>query len=308
MNFTHRLLRLLLFFLFTLGFILPCSALEPDPRMWNHIPMDSNFGGFAFAHTSADIFFDPTLELENVEMKLDTWAGKYIRTFELFEKSARIDITQAYQEVEWTGLLQGAPASTSRSGLSDAIVRVAINLYGAPPLRGKEFIAYRSNVTAETIVGAALIVRMPTGDYQEDKLLNLGQNRFTFRPQLGIIHTRGKWTTELTGEIAFYTKNNAFFNGNTLEQKPLYIVHGHLIRALSPGEWLALSVGYDYGGENTLNGIDKNDTKQDIAWKLSYSYPINRTSGIKISYLNTRTKELTGLDSETLIAAMSFAW
>ena len=137
--------------------------------------MDKNFGGFAFAHTESDIFFDPTLLLENVDMTLDTWAVKYIRTFELLKKSSRIDITQGCQKGEWKGLLNGVPDSTSRNGLSDTFVRVAMNLYGAPPLRGKEFGAYRSNVNIETIIGAALTVRMPTGNYQEDKLLNLAR-------------------------------------------------------------------------------------------------------------------------------------
>ncbi len=270
--------------------------------------MDKNFGGFAFAHTEADILFDPTLLLENVEMTIDTWAVKYIRTFELFEKSSRIDITQGYQKGEWTGLLDGVPGSTSRNGLSDTFVRVAMNLYGAPPLRGKEFGTYRSNVNIETIVGAALTVRMPTGNYLEDKLVNLGQNRFAFRPQLGIMHNRGKWTTELTGEVAFYTKNDEFFNGNTLEQKPLYIVHGHLIHTFKPGQWASISAGYDHGGENRLNGVDKDDTKQNIGWKLSYAHPINRALGINVFYLGTRTQKSTGSDSDTLVVSMSFVW
>lgn len=270
--------------------------------------MDKNFGGFAFAHTEADIFFDPALLLEDVEMMLDIWAGKYIHTFELFKKSSRIEITQAYQKVEWSGLLDGVAASTSRSGWSDTFVRLAMNLYGAPPLRGKEFGAYRSNVNIETIVGAALTVRLPTGNYLENKRLNIGQNRFVFRPQLGILHTRGKWSAELTGEIAFYTKNNEFFNGNTFEQKPLYTVSGHIIHAFKQGQWMSISVGYDYGGESRLNGVDNDDTKQNIGWKLSYTHPVNRLIGIKIFYLGTRTQESIGLDSETLAVSMSFVW
>ena len=160
----------------------------------------------------------------------------------------------------------------------------------------------------ETIVGAALTIRLPTGNYQEDKLINLGKNRFAFRPQLGIIHTRSKWTTELTGEVAFYTKNDAFFHGNTLEQKPLYIMHGHLIRTFKPGQWVAMSIGYDYGGENTLNGVDKDDKKQNFAWKLSYAHPINSSLGINIFYLGTRTHELTGSDYDTLSVNMAFVW
>ena len=45
--------------------------------------MDKNFGGFAFLRTGADIFFEPARLLEDVEMNLDTWAGKYIRTFKI---------------------------------------------------------------------------------------------------------------------------------------------------------------------------------------------------------------------------------
>ena len=308
MNFTHRFRIWILLCLLNLALAIPCFALDPEPRNWSHLPMDKNFGGFAYAHTKADIFFDPTLLIEDAELKLDTWAGKYIRTFELFGKSSSIEITQAYQKGEWTGLLNGIPASVSRDGLSDTFLRFAVNLYGAPPLRGQAFGAYRAAADKETIAGVAITVRMPTGNYLEDKLLNLGENRYTFRPQLGIVHNRGKWTTELTGEVAFHTKNNEFYNGNTLEQKPLYIVHGHLIRTFSPGQWASVSVGYDHGDENRLNGVDKNDTKQDIGWKISYVHPINRSIGIKVTYLGTYTQEATGADTDTLSVSTSFAW
>jgi Putative MetA-pathway of phenol degradation len=286
----------------------PCFALDLEPRQWSHLPVGANFAGFGYAYTKADIAFDPVLLLEDVQMDLKTWVGKYIRTFEVFDKSARIDLTQAYQQGDWTGLLNGSPASTSRSGWSDSYVRLAVNLYGAPPLRGKAFAAYRSGVKDDTIIGMGLVVRLPTGEYMDDKLINLGQNRFTFRPQIGINHTHGKWTAEVTGEVAFYTDNDEFFNGNTLEQKPTYIVHGHLIHTFRPGLWVGASVGYDYGGESTINGIEKDDSKQDVAWALSLACPINRYSGLKFTYIGSRKLESTGLDSDTLAASLSLSW
>jgi len=126
--------------------MLPCFALEFEPRRWAHLPMGTNFAGVGYAYTEADILVNPATRLENVEMKLHTAAAKYIRTFEFFDKSARIDIGQAYQEGDWTGLVDGVPASASRNGLADTLVRFAINLYGAPPLSGKEYVAYRSKV------------------------------------------------------------------------------------------------------------------------------------------------------------------
>jgi len=89
--------------------------------------MDINFVGAAYVYTEADIFVDPVLELENVNMKMSTWGGVYIRTFELFGKSARIDIMQTYKKASWAGLLEGTPASTSRSGWGDTFARFGIN-------------------------------------------------------------------------------------------------------------------------------------------------------------------------------------
>ena len=285
-----------------------CFALEFEPRRWAHLPIGTNFAGVGYAYTEADILLNPATKLENVKMKLHTVGGKYIRTFELFDKSARIDIGQGYQEGNWTGLVDGVPASTSRNGLSDTMARFAINLYGAPPLSRKEYVAYRSKVDVETIVGMGLVMRFPTGNYEKDKRINLGKNRFTFRPQLGASHIRGKWTAELTTDAAFYTDNNEFFNGNTLEQDPLYVVRTNLIHTFRPGFWASTGFGYQYGGENSVNGIDSDNRLQDIGWTFSLAYPINRSAGISVKYVGIRTQESTGLNSDTVIAGVSFAW
>jgi hypothetical protein len=300
--------RLIFSGLLAWSLMLPCLAMELEPRQWSHLPVGTNFAGVGYAYTEADISIDPVLMLEDVELELHTWGGTYIRTFGLLDKSARIDLTQSYQDGKWTGLLDGVPASTSRGGWSDAFVRLAVNIYGAPPLSGREFAAYRSGMKDETIVGMALAVRLPTGEYMEDKLINLGDNRFTFRPQIGINHTWAKWTIEATGEVAFYMDNDEFFNGNTLEQEPTYVIHGHLIHTFRPGLWVGAGIGYDYGGESTINGVDKDDKKQDIAWALRFAYPINRQSGFKVSYIGTRKLESTGLDTDTLTASLSFSW
>jgi len=307
-NFSIGFSRSCLLCLIAIGTTFPCFALDFSPRRWGHLPIGTNFAGIAYAYTEADFFVDPAILLEDVEMKLDTWAGKYIRTFALFDKSARIDLTQGHMEGDWKGLVDGVPAEASRSGWSDTFVRLAVNLYGAPPLRGKEFAAYRSEAKVETIVGMALAVRLPTGEYLEDKLINLGQNRFAFRPQLGILHSRGRWTAETTGEVAFYTENNDFFNGNTREQKARYFVHTHLTYTFRPGLWLSTGVGYNTGGENSINGVDKDDKRQNIGWVFNFTYPINRYSGISVAYIGTRTQESVGFDSDTLSAALSLAW
>jgi len=290
------------------GMPLLCFSQELEPRRWSHLPTGKNFAGGGYVYTEANILFDPVLRIENVEMEMHTWALKYIRTFELFQKSARVDVTQGYQEGRWTGLVDGVPSSIKRSGLSDSVLRFAINLYGAPPLEGKEFVAYRAKVDVETIFGTALVVQLPTGDYMDDKLINLGTNRFTFRPQFGVVHNRGKWSMELTGAVWLYTDNDDFFNGNKLEQDPYYTIQTHLIYTFRPGFWTAASAGYGYGGESTVSGVEKNDRRENLAWALSFGFPITRQLGVKVIYLATRSQKSIGQDTDSIGGAFSIFW
>jgi hypothetical protein len=286
----------------------PSIALDFEARQWSHLPININILGAGYAYTEADIEFVPVLSIEDADLELKPWFGKYIRTFQFFEKSARIELTQAYQQGDWTGLLDGASASVSRSGFSDTLVRFAVNLYGAPPLTDKEYFTYRSSIDNETIVGMGLLVRLPTGEYLDDKLINLGENRFTFRPQLGVSHRRGKWAAEVVGEAAFYTDNDDFFNGKKREQDPTYLFHAHLTHTFRPGVWLSTGIGYDYVGENTIDNVDSEDKQQNIGWLVRFAYPINRQSGFNFTYLGTRKQKTTGFDSDTVAASLSFSW
>jgi hypothetical protein len=286
----------------------PCFAEELEPRRWSHLPIDTNFTGAGYAYTKADISFDPVLKIEDGQVNLHTWAAKYIRTFSLFDKTARVDLLQAYQDGHWKGLLDGVPTTVKRSGWTDTFVRFAINLYGAPPLHGPEYAKYRATTEVETIFGAGLSVQLPTGDYMDDKLINLGSNRFTFRPQIGAVHTRGKWSLETTGIAALFTDNNEFFNGKKLEQDPLYTLNGHLIYSFRPGVWASASAGYDYGGRSTVDSTKKDDRKQNLTWGLSFGFPINRHLGVKIAYASTHTLESTGSDSDTFGVGLSAFW
>ncbi|UCE87572.1 MAG: transporter [Deltaproteobacteria bacterium] len=290
------------------GWVATASAQELEPRRWTHLPTGTHFFGVGYAYTEGDLFFDPILEIEDATVRMHTVALKYIRTFEVLGKSARVDLVGAYQDGSWKGLLEGAPARADRSGFADPELRLAINLFGAPPLQKDEFAQYRKGIESETIAGAALAVNVPLGEYFDDKLINLGTNRFTIRPQLGLVHNRGKWGTELTGAVWFFTDNDDFFGDARREQDPLFAVQGHLVYTFRPGLWLACGVGYGHGGESTIDGDRKDDETQNLVFGASLGIPITRYFGLKIGYLGTRTQNDTGLDSDSLVTAASLLW
>lgn len=285
-----------------------CLAQDIEPRRWSHLPLGSNFGGLAYAYTEGDIFLNPVMRIEDGEFEMNTAALKYIHAFELLGKSARIDLLQMYQTGSWSGLVNGTPAAIDREGWADTTLRFAVNLYGAPPLERQEFIEYRKATTTETIVGAGLVVTLPTGEYFEDKLINLGANRYTFTPQFGIVHTRGKWTMELSSSVTFFTDNDEFFNGKKHEEDPYLVGQGHLIYTFMPGLWLSASAGYGYGGESTIDRVSADDRKGNFGYGLSAGIPVSQNFGFKISYIGIRTQESVGSDNDTFSIGCSLQW
>lgn len=291
-----------------LGWAGSAAAQDLDPRRWSHLPVEVNYAGAGYAYTRADISFDPVLELQDVEMSMHALAAKYLRSFELLGKSARFELGAPVQDAHWEGLLQGAPASTSREGLGDPVARFAVNLIGAPPLKAGEFPAYRAATPVETTVGAGMAVQMPFGQYDETRLLNLGENRYSFRPELGVEHRRGKWLAELSGATVFYTVNDEFWNGNERKQDPMFISQAYLSYTFRPGLWMGGGVGYGFGGETAINGVAKDDSRGNLASGIVAGVPINRAAGLKIAYLRNRTHKSTGADADTLAMALSMLW
>ena len=275
----------------------PLFAQDLEPRRWSQLPTGVNFIGAGLAYSAGDIFLDPVLEIEDGEVDLFVAGVSYVRSFGLFGRSARFDVSVPYADGRWEGLLQGEPASVERKGLKDPRFRLSLLLYGGPALDRKEFAETpRSN----TVVGVALSVLAPLGEYFDDKLINLGENRWIIRPQLGVTHTRGAWTYELTGSVFFFTDNDEFFGGTTLENDPLYAIQGHLIYTFRPGLWLSLSTAYGDGAEQSVGGVPKESSTENWLSAISFGLPLSRSDGLKFTYVWSRTQVPTGADLNKL--------
>jgi len=286
-------------------FTVPGFAQDIEPRRWTPLPVGVNVLGAAVVHTDGDIAFDPVLELEDVSVDVDTAIVSYLHAFELAGQSARFDVRLPLQDARWEGLLGGEPASTQRTGLADPRVRLSVNFLGAPALKGKEFQSYRASHPVTTVVGAALAVTLPFGEYKQEKLLNLGANRFVFRPQLGFVHTRGHWSYELTGSVLLFTDNDDFFGNNKREQDPLYALQGHLIYTSPQRWWVSLGAAHDWGGESSINGDKKDDERRDLLYGISAGLPIGSRSSAKLAYVGSRSSEDVGVDSDSVAVAFS---
>jgi hypothetical protein len=278
-------------------------AQELEPRRWAHVPVDTNFFGAGYVRTDGDVLFDPVLRIEDATVSINSIIATYLRSFDWSGRTARFDIRVPYQKATWKGLLDGAPAKVVREGLGDPRIRLSVNFIGAPALKGKEFQSYRASRVVNTVVGAALAITLPLGQYKEDKLLNLGQNRFSIRPQLGVVHTRGPWSFELTGSVFFFSDNDEFFNGSKREQDPLYTLQAHIVRNFRHGIWGSLSAGTVRAGQSSINAEEKDDQKEDSLYAVSAGMAVSLTSSVKIAYAKGRTHKEVGSDADNIAVA-----
>ena len=290
------------------AYLLPlghANGQDLEPRRWTAMPLGVSVIGAGYGKTTGDIFFDPVLRVEDAEFDAHSVGVSYVRSFSVAGKSARFDALVPWQSVQWRGLLDAQPARATRVGLADPRFRVSVVLGGAPALGPDELRKYMAARPVNTVFGAAIAVTVPWGEYLDDKLLNLGQNRVTVRPQVGVVHTRGAWSYELTGSTFLFTDNDDFFDGSELQQDLLHAMQGHVIRVFRPGLWASLSTGYSWGGRSTLDDQARDDKKANILAALSFGFPIGRSQGVKIAYIRSETREDTGADSNTLAIAWS---
>src|SRR5260370_17866115 len=127
---------------------------------------------------------------------------------------------------------------------------MSVNLLGAPGLSAKDFASYRQDL----IAGVSLQFSAPLGQYDNSKLLNLGNNRWSFKPEFGISKAWGPWTFEVAPSVTVFSDNTDFFGGNTFSQSPIYAVQGHILYTFQSGIWMALDGIYFAGGRTALNG------------------------------------------------------
>lgn len=280
-------------------------AQDIEPRRWAHLPLGTDIVGLGYIYTKGDLQFDPALRLEDVKVDMHTFVASYNHYFGLFDKTARLDVQLPWQDGDWSGLLDGTPASTGREGFGDPRLRLSVDFIGAPALEGREFLDFIKQEESNTIVGAAVAVRLPLGDYKDNRLLNLGQNRFSVETQLGAVHKSGPWSFELTGSLFVYTDNDEFYAGTTLSQDPLYFLQSHVVRSFDSGLWAAAGVAYGWAGESSIDGRDLDDDKQNLQYGLSLGMPISASQSLRIGYIRGETFTDVGMDSHSLLLTWS---
>jgi Putative MetA-pathway of phenol degradation len=253
---------------------------ELEPRAYSPNPVDLNFVVAGVTHTTGDVLFDPSSPIQDVHATLNSAVTGYGHTFSLFGRSASAAFAIPYVQGDVSGSIGEAHRSISRSGLADPRLRLAVNLLGGEAMTLAEFARRRPDTT----LGVSLVIAPPLGQYDPDKLINLGTNRWSFKPEIGLSQPIGKWFIEGYVGATLFTDNNDYYGGQHREQNAVWSYQGHTSYTFRPGLWLALDATYYTGGRTTIDGRPGSDMQSNARVGLTFSLPLVHHQSLKFAF------------------------
>ena len=278
-------------------------AQSMEPLSYSNAPIGLNFLIVGGTHRRAACWWTPTSPIKDVTAEVDTATLAYSHIFDFWGQSGSLAIVLPNAWLTASGEVFDQARSISRTGLADMTMRLAINLLGAPALTLQEFASYQQ----DTIVGVTLLVTAPTGQYDPSKLVNIGTNRWSFKPEVGISKALGPWTLEAAAGVTFFTENDQFFGTSVRQQAPLYGLQGHAIYNFNRSLWAALDGTYYTGGRTTLNGKLGDDRQNNTRWGATLAYSLDRMNSIK-GYYSSGASARTGTDFQVIGLAWQVRW
>ena len=282
---------------------LPARAQDIEPRAYSNAPVGVNFAIAGVVHTRGGLSFDASLPVTNAHIETTGMVFAYARALDMHGKSGKFDVIVPYVRLSGDADYLGQPVARTITGFGRPAFRLSINLHGAPALSMAEFRGWKQDL----IVGASLQVSPPWSQYDGSRLLNIGTNRWSFKPEIGVSKAIGRWTLEGQAAAVFFTDNDDFYGGNTRSQRPLYSLQAHAIHGFGSGKWVSLDATWFTGGRSEINEVPRNDLQRNWRVGVTLALPVGRLDSIKL-FASSGVSSRTGNDFDGIGLAWQHRW
>lgn len=292
-------------FLFA-AFLFVCNCLvaqDLEPRAYANMPRGINIAVGSYGYMKGDVVSEPSLPIEDFIITSNNLGAGYMRTFGLAGKLARVQVAIPYVFMDGEATVSGAKITGNRTGFGDMRLRFGVNLLGSPALNIKEF----SQFQQKTIFGASLVVSVPTGIYYSDKRINIGTNRWGFKPELGISKRFERFYAELYSGVWFYTVNDQFLGDNQLKQDPVLSFQGHAIYFFKNQMWTGINVNWFSGGKTFVDEAPAGSIINSSRIGATFSMPLTKMQSLKFQF-NTGTFKSIGLNYDSISVGYQYVF
>jgi hypothetical protein len=281
----------------------PLPAQDVQPRWLSPAPVGSHLVGGAYSFSTGAVLMDKTIPVEDIDGDVHAVLGAYGYAFGFFGMSAKADLALPFAAGRWSGTRAEIDSTVSRTGLGDPVARFMFMFVGAPALREPEFAKHHSR----TVAGFDFRVRVPLGQYDSSKLINIGTNRFTFSPRAGVSQSFGRLITEVYASGWFFTDNTEALGTNVQSQDALMALQLHFIWDFGQGLWAAASTRQSFGGQLYINGHESGQAQSNNRIGVSVSVPIARRQALRFA-ITLGVTTTAGNDYNTFSGAWQGAW
>jgi hypothetical protein len=280
------------------------AAQDMEPRAYSASPVGANFLVVVYSHSAGAVVFDPALPVTDVHADVDGLAIGLGHSFGLFGKLALASAALPYALADVTGKVMENAAEVHRSGLADTRYRLSVNLRGNDAMSAREFVAAKPR----TVVGVSLSMTAPASQYSGGKLINLGTNRWSFKPEIGVAVPKGRWDLDAyLGVITYATNDNFYPGGVERTQDPVITVQGHVSYTIRPRAWIAGDWTWYHGGSAQSAGGTPSTALNNARGGVTLSMPVKKRYSLKVAY-GSGIVARTGTNFRTISVAWQALW
>jgi hypothetical protein len=248
-----------------------------DAHNYDNTPAGINQVELNYAYVHANASIDNSLIIAGAKLRLDQGTITYTRYFGVANR-----LTWASAGVPIAGLggeVTGTNIRGSVTGAGDSSYQLGMLLKGGPALNISQFEQYKP----ATIVGVSLTVTAPTGLYDAAKLLNLGADRWSFKPEFALSYPFGsdrKWQVDAYANSYFYTHNTSYRGREILRQEPLPGFEGHISYAVNDKFWVSADSRYSLRGSTSVSGVDQGNPQRNFILGSEVNITINNRNSL----------------------------
>ncbi|MGB7730611.1 MAG: transporter [Candidatus Acidiferrum sp.] len=287
------------------------TAQELAPRAYVITPLQLNAITLTYSYYTGSLQFDGAVPITGATGKINIPDITYYHSLNFFGRSANIIASLPYGVGNLRGYVAGAEGHLYRSGLLDSFYRFSVNLKGGPAMPVDQYLKWHQKM----LIGASIKIVTPTGQYDPTKLINWGNNRWAFKPEIGYSQRWGHWVVDAYGAAWFFTTDPEFYSHNELvpgtqtqSENPIAAFEGHLSYDIKPRLWVSLDANFWRGGETSLNGVPNSKTlQQNSRIGVTAAIPITKHQSLKVSY-NDGAYINYGGNFQNISVAWQYSW
>ena len=268
----------------------PALAQDLAPRAYVITPIHSNAVVLTYSYFNGNLNFDGTVPITDAKASASVPIFSLYHSFRMFGRSANFTASVPYGVANFHGTALGNETNAYRSGMLDSVYRFSVNLFGGPALEPRQFVKWKQR----TLIGASIRIVAPTGQFDSTKLINWGNDRWAFKPEIGLSRRWGHWVVDAYTGAWFYTATPKFFSQNQYNpgitertQAPVLSFEGHLSYDVKARLWASFDGNFWHGGATSLNGVENPATVQtNSRIGGTVSIPVSKHQSFKFSYNN----------------------